>query len=81
MFFIIIYTGAGLYFLVMATGLIHREYMSTMGRNRRMGLIVMGAGFVILGISQIFYYYLQSDSSPVKSERIKEEYRHYRAPE
>jgi len=81
MFLIILYIAGGVYFLLMATGLLHREYMSAMGRNRRLGLIVMGAGFVILGISQIFYYTLRSESSPVKSRQIKEHFRQYQAPD
>ncbi len=81
MFLVILYIAAGIYFLLMSLNLLHKEYMSRMNRHRRLGLIVMGLGFVILGISQVFYYTMRSDDAPAKAEKIRDQYRHYQAPE
>lgn len=47
MILIVIYIVAGLYFMLMAMGLLHREFVSTMNRARRNGLMVLGAGFFL----------------------------------
>ncbi len=57
MILVILYTGAGLYMLLMFFGLIHREYMKTMNRNRRIGLLILALGFLILGVTYSSYYF------------------------
>lgn len=56
MFFAILAGGGGLYLLLMAAGILHREYMKSWNRPRKMALTIMGAGFLILGL---YFGYLE----------------------
>ncbi len=57
MILVILMGAGGLYLLVMSTGLIHRKFMSTVDRFRRIGMILLGSGFFILSI--VYYRYFE----------------------
>jgi len=56
MILVILYISAGIYLLLMSTGLIQKKYMATMDRHRRLGMIILGVGLIILGLYTIYYY-------------------------
>ncbi|GIX43087.1 MAG: hypothetical protein KatS3mg129_2820 [Leptospiraceae bacterium] len=60
MFFIIIYTFVGVYFLLMSLKLIHKDYMSTWNRSRILALRIMAVGFLVLGGYYAWFYYFLS---------------------
>lgn len=72
MILILLYLIGGLYLVLMSFGLLHRKFVLTMGRNRRLGLFVLGAGFFLLGINFTYYYTVKSKESFKAPEIYKE---------
>ncbi|MBW7858724.1 MAG: hypothetical protein H3C43_10645, partial [Leptonema sp. (in: Bacteria)] len=52
MFFVLVYGIAGFYLLLMAAGVLQKEYMSTWNRARKRAIWVMSIGLIVLA----FYY-------------------------
>jgi len=69
MILVILYTGAGLYLLLMLSGLLHRDYMKEVNRNRRRGMMILAIGLILLGLYTTYYYYGKHDPEP--SSRIE----------
>ncbi|MDH5655720.1 MAG: hypothetical protein OEZ34_07425 [Spirochaetia bacterium] len=57
MILVILYIGAGLYMLLMTFGLVQKEFVKQMDRNRKIGLAVFGVSLIVLGFYNIYYYY------------------------
>ncbi|MCX7811187.1 MAG: hypothetical protein N2247_09775 [Leptospiraceae bacterium] len=60
MFYVIIYTGVGIYFLLMSFKLIHKNYVSNWNRPRIIALRIMAVGFLVLGGYYAWFYYFVS---------------------
>ncbi|MCB1139446.1 MAG: hypothetical protein KDK23_11850 [Leptospiraceae bacterium] len=71
MFFAIVAGGGGLYLMLMAAGLIHREYMKSWNRPRKLALTVMGAGFFILGMYFGYLAYFLSTPAGQDFQRLQ----------
>lgn len=50
MFFVLVYGIAGFYLLLMASSIIHKEYMSTWNQSRKRAIWVMSIGLIILAL-------------------------------
>ena len=73
MFFAIVAGLGGLYLLLMAMGLIHREYMSSWNRPRKLALTIMGGGFFILGMYFGYLDYFLSTPEGKEHQRQQRE--------
>lgn len=74
MILVLLYAIGGFYLVLMAAGLLHRDYVSKMGFHRRLGLLILGGGFFLLGMNLTYYYFFQSRKSLEAPERYR---RHY----
>ncbi|MCB1305318.1 MAG: hypothetical protein KDK37_13615, partial [Leptospiraceae bacterium] len=68
MFFLILAGGGGIYLILMSFGLIHKQYMSDWNRQRKLGLRIMGAGFLIMGL---YFGYMQYFLSTPEGKEIQ----------
>lgn len=60
MILVVLYCGAGIYMLLMAAGLLHRSYVKRMPPPAKIGLILFGAGLLIIGSYYAWYYYFRT---------------------
>ncbi len=73
MFLAILYTAGGLYLLLMAAGLLHRAYMKKMQKPQLTGLIVLGGGFLILGLYYSYFTYYMSTPEGKAQQHLQNE--------
>ncbi|MCS7204887.1 MAG: hypothetical protein NZ853_04260 [Leptospiraceae bacterium] len=78
MFYIIVYLGVGIYFLLMSFGILHKNYMKTWSKRRILALRIMAVGFLVLGgYYAWFYYFMSTPEGKAIQELQKQLHREY----
>jgi len=71
MFFAIIYCGAGIYVILMALGVIHKEFKARLDRPRRLGIMLLGGGLIVLGLYYGYHAYFFSTPAGKDYQRLQ----------
>ncbi|MBR31849.1 MAG: hypothetical protein CMN77_11080 [Spirochaetaceae bacterium] len=81
LFFAIVAGFGGLYLILMVAGLLHRDYMKSWNRPRKMALAIMGTGFLILGMYFGYLAYFLSTPEGQEHQRQQREMNRMYFPE
>ncbi|MBI3395050.1 MAG: hypothetical protein HY042_04375 [Spirochaetia bacterium] len=73
MILVVIYCGAGLYLLLMAAGLLHREYVKRMPGAGKAALVLIGGGLLVVGSYYAWYYYYRTTEEGKQLIKMQEE--------